>query len=99
MIKIALLLLIGFVFLLPADNKGKTKPSEKKADPAQRAKHADTWVEKFSKSGLPDSVPRWSEIFEALERKHGKGRVTCGTFDSAREKYFDEFVRPWLVKQ
>ena len=99
MVKGAVLLLLGAGLLFAEDDKGKPKPEERKVDSGRRAKRADAWVEKFSKGGLPDSVPRWSEVFEALERKHGKGKVPCGTFDSAREKYFEEFVRPWLQKE
>jgi hypothetical protein len=58
-----------------------------------------TWVEKFSKESTARKTPTWFEMFDALERKYGKGKVPCNTYDSAREKFFREFVVPWVMKE
>ena len=52
-------------------------------------------LEKFSKQFTPGKTPSWFEMFDALERKYGKGKVPCNTYDSARQQYFKEYVAPW----
>jgi hypothetical protein len=95
----AALVLLVTALLFAVDSKEKPKKEEKKAEAADRAKQADAWVAKFFKGSFPDSAPRWYEVFEALERKYGQGRVPCATFDAEREKYFEEFIRPWALKE
>jgi hypothetical protein len=60
---------------------------------SEREKQADEWVTKATKNDPPPH-PTWFEIFASLERKHGKGQVPCQLYDSLREDYWEEFVRP-----
>jgi hypothetical protein len=90
-------LLLGAGLVLHAAGKDEPKKTEKKTE-AERTKAADAWVERFAK-GLPDNVPRWPDVFAALERKYGFGKVPCGVFDSAREKYFRDFLAPWAMNE
>ena len=75
------------------------KKSVSKPKDTDKAKAADSWVEELSKGGLPDNAPSWPDVFGALERKYGSGRVPCGVFDAAREKYYRDFVAPGLMQQ
>lgn len=84
---------------LPCRQQGKGQASRKEGRPRTEGEARGYLGREVFAEGSPRFRPPWSEIFEALERKHGRGKVPCGTFDSAREKYFDEFVRPWLAKE
>ncbi len=97
----AILVAVGaFVFAADdkTDTKAKSNAEEKKAEAVERAKRADAWVEKFSQGSIPE-FPNWWEVFAAFERRYGKGKVPCGTFDSAREKFYAELIRPEVLKK
>jgi len=76
-----------------------TKKTMSKAKDSEKANAADAWVEDFSKGGLPDNAPTWHDVFFAPERRYGGGKVPCGVFDAAREKYFKDFVAPMAIQQ
>jgi hypothetical protein len=92
------ILLAASLIVLAADQDTAKKPAGKAASvttDGDRTKAADAWVAKFSKNSLPESAPRWYDIFSALEKKYGVGMVPCNTFDAARQRYFQEFIFPW----
>lgn len=93
----AALVLLATALLFAADSKEKPKKEEKKSEAVDRTKWADAWVEKFVNP--KSDIPNWYEVFEALGRRYGRGQVPCWTFDSAREKFFEEFIRPWALKE
>ena len=97
---LAVVLLSAALVVVAAEQDKPQNAQKKKEQTQDRTKQADAWVDKFLKEkGPPDNVPRWSEAFEALEKKYGSGKMPCGTFDAARKKYYDEFILPWAVKE
>ena len=93
------LLATGLVVIAAGQDKPENS-QRSKAQTQDRTKQADAWVDKFLKQkSPPNNVPRWSEVFEALEKRYGEGKLPCGTFDSARQKYFQEFMMPWAAKE
>ena len=94
------ILLITSAIPLQSAEQAKTKQSSPAAARADRQKQSDKWVVEFLKSeseGL-----KWfgeSGVFAALERKYGKGKVPCAVYDRARNKFFEDIVRPRMLKE
>ena len=105
------LILVATAMVVFAADQDATKNTEKKtattdkkkavgkAKDADKAKAADAWVEELSKGGLPEGAPTWNDVFAALERRYGSGKLPCSAFDAAREKYFKDFVAQWVMQQ
>ncbi len=76
----------------------KTSVPKKSNGPVDPKKRAEAWVEDLTKPGVYDH-PAWREIVAALDKKYGKGKTPCSVYETARWKYFEDFMRPLLLKQ
>ena len=93
-----------------ADTDTTNKTQKKKSDAAADAqKKADDWVDQLAKSlerpkaKNNDELVRklaeqWQDIFAALKRKYGTGRIPCTMFDAARDRYFQDVLLPVYLK-
>lgn len=48
---------------------------------------------------VPESAPRWDDIVIAFKKKYGNGKVPCGVYDAARDKYYQDFMLKSILEQ